>query len=361
MAVAQSDSKSFSDHSDSDETSPRQKTTFCLARPAISSSAIALQVQRLSADNDVSILYDLKEHTALLKRLAKKIKSIHSVVGVFKPSLSHRHDTAAAASSGADGDSTQPPPTTLSTSGQVQQQHQQPSLKLRIRRGSNTSAKVYSVYDRDTPNWPAALLSKHGVSFSVSATPLLTPNSQLSRAEITSNPNSGSGATTNTSSDPAKNTYGPVTWIVCETKSGGFNIVDKSTQVVLGRWRRGRGQKSTTLQLKFLDCITATFKKNRFVNISHPQRLDELGILYLDEFVRKLRQKHGLEQKESPVDSDEDGEQSTMQEPPTSPTTGSSPVDTSLRFQLVDAIIMTAASVMLHLEENSQSESAPAE
>lgn len=254
------------------------------------------------------------------------------------------------------------------------------------------------MYDRDSPKQPAAQLSKYGVTFSTCATPLLSPHTRLARTE------------THYEDNPLV-AGGPVSWIVAEYKHG-YKIIDKSTHVVLGRWRRSTSVSEDDLDhevrasrryfsvvdkvrtlgrssffsgdasaepsnwtLAFKGNLVATLKGYDLMILQAPRESIETSPnrgsvdgdassphsepLFLDEFMRTLRQRHANYLPSSTstfLNVTNDAKQSPPHEPPsflhgvTSHNTATYTA-TALRLKLVDAVIMASMSLMLNLDD----------
>lgn len=140
------------------------------------------------------LVYDIVQNKTTFNRFLKKMKYFNSAVGsIIPPAVPGSNYSSTNNTSTASGS------TSTSTS---------------------TSNQTFSVYDRDAPKSPLALISKHGISYSNTATPLVTLQSRLDRY----------------AGHHEQALAGPVAWVLCQDKLG-YKIVDKSTNVVIGRWR----------------------------------------------------------------------------------------------------------------------------
>lgn len=202
---------------------PLQESVY-LARPAKSTSPIALQVQRVDTHNGfVEPVFDVKANARPMTKLLKKVRSINdAVVSIIpEPPISHYHHHSRKHSTGSIDTPLSIDTSTLSSSSFNNSAPKSPTNDYKPAR-----LQTFSIFDRDSSERePVALLSRCEVNFSTKATPLLARSSRLGRI-----------------TDDSTHLSGEVTWLVVpefsKSKVTSFKVVDHSTSKTIGRWKR---------------------------------------------------------------------------------------------------------------------------
>lgn len=152
--------------------------------------------------HEVALIYDVKQNSPNIRKLLKKVQSFNDAVSSFiPPAPAHLHNCNNNSSNNDNASHS----TTTTTS---------------IENLSSSNHKTFSIYDSDTTKHPISQISKYGISFSISTTPLLASHSRLDRL------------------DSRNSVIGSVSWILTDENNGGYKVIDESTKTTIGRWKR---------------------------------------------------------------------------------------------------------------------------
>lgn len=181
-----SDSESRHPNTGREESMQLSKITesYYLARPPTTYSTLVLQVQRI-VNNHGQLVYDVNQNTPPIRKFFKKVKSFNNAVASIIPDPAHDN-------------------------------HQHRTTKTP---SININHCSFAIHDSESSKHSIAQISKYGISFSAYTTPLLANHSRLDRYE------------------QPHPLLGPVTWNLTKDRAG-YKITDKTTNIVIGKWRR---------------------------------------------------------------------------------------------------------------------------
>lgn len=204
---------------------PALKESVYLARPAKSTSPVALQAQLVdTVSNSVKPVFDVEPNSGSISKFINKVRNLNEAVSSIIPEsptqhLSHPHRRHSMKKS-------------IDSSHSMDSVYGKPISEAKIQRPHS-----FSVYDRDCEEKdPIAVISRNQISFSLKATPLLHDRKK-------SAPSATGDGVNDSLTHPEL--AGQVTWAMSPkfsnsnpTKLVSFKVTDEFTGKIIGRWRR---------------------------------------------------------------------------------------------------------------------------